>query len=47
VIDTQRLELLDTVPTELDAHTIGWHPDCKALYAFLPSSQGASVFLDS
>jgi DNA-binding beta-propeller fold protein YncE len=46
-IDTQRLELLETVPTELDAHTIGWHPDCKVLYVFLPSSQGASVFLES
>jgi DNA-binding beta-propeller fold protein YncE len=43
-VDSQRLELLETVPTELGAHTIGWHPDGRALYVFLPSSEGAAVF---
>ena len=46
VIDSQRLELLETAPTELGAHTIGWNPDGKALYAFLPSSQGAAVLVE-
>jgi DNA-binding beta-propeller fold protein YncE len=46
VIDSQRLELLETVPTELGAHTIGWNPAGKALYAFLPLSQGAAVLVE-
>jgi len=44
VIDSQRLELLETVPTELGAHTIGWDSGTRTLYAFLPSSEGAAVF---
>jgi DNA-binding beta-propeller fold protein YncE len=46
VVDSQRLELLETVPTELGAHTIGWNPAGKALHAFLPSSQGAAVLVE-
>jgi hypothetical protein len=43
-IDSRRLALLETVPTELGAHTIGWSPGSRTLYAFLPSSAGAAVF---
>jgi DNA-binding beta-propeller fold protein YncE len=44
VIDEQRLEMLETVSTESGAHTIGWNPDSRTLYAFLPGSGGAAVF---
>jgi DNA-binding beta-propeller fold protein YncE len=46
VVDSEHRELLDTVPTEQGAHTIGWDPDSRSLYAFLPSSEGAAVFRD-
>jgi DNA-binding beta-propeller fold protein YncE len=46
VVDERRLELLETVPTEEGAHTIGWDPVGRALYAFLPASQGAAVFAE-
>ena len=44
VIDEQRLEMLETVETESGAHTIGWNPDNRTLYAFLPGSGGAAVY---
>jgi DNA-binding beta-propeller fold protein YncE len=44
VIDEQRLGMLETVETEDGAHTIGWNPDNRTLYAFLPSSGGAAVY---
>jgi len=46
VVDTERLELVDTVPTEPDAHTIGLNPDDHTVYAFLPASDGATVYVD-
>jgi DNA-binding beta-propeller fold protein YncE len=46
VIDEQRLETLETVETEFGAHTIGWNPDTRTLYAFLPGSGGAAVFAE-
>jgi hypothetical protein len=45
-VDSRRLELLETVPTAMGAHTIGWNPDSRTLYAFLPSSEGIAVFID-
>ena len=45
-IDSQRLELLETVPTESGAHTLGWNSVRRSLYAFLPGSEGAAVFVD-
>jgi DNA-binding beta-propeller fold protein YncE len=47
VVDERRLSMLETIPTEAGAHTIGWNPDARTLYAFLPSSDGAAVFVDS
>jgi len=46
VIDEQSLKTLQTVPTESGAHTIGWNPDTRTLYAFLPASVGAAVFVE-
>ena len=42
--DTERLEPLEVVETEPGAHTIGWDPDGRCLYAFCPASGGAMVF---
>ena len=46
VIDDQRLKTLETVETEPGAHTIGWNPDTRTLYAFLPVGGGAAVFAE-
>src|SRR5262249_16547807 len=46
VIDDQRLETLQTASTESGAHTIGWNPETRTLYAFLPASSGAAVFAE-
>jgi DNA-binding beta-propeller fold protein YncE len=46
VVDTERLELLETVPTEDGAHTIAVDPDTHTIYAFLPGSSGAAVYAD-
>jgi hypothetical protein len=42
--DSDRLEPLETVATEQGAHTIGWDPGGRCLYAFCPASGGALVF---
>ena len=42
--DSRRLQALETVTTETGAHTIGWDPDDRYLYAFCPASAGAIVF---
>lgn len=46
VVDTGRLRLLETVPTGPGAHTLGIDPDRHAVYALLPGSGGAAVYLD-
>ncbi len=46
VLDTARLELVETVPTESGAHTIGWNPANRTLYALLPASMGVAVFVE-
>jgi DNA-binding beta-propeller fold protein YncE len=46
VIDEQRLEMLEEIQTESGAHTIGWSPHTRTLYAFLPASGGAAVFAE-
>jgi len=46
VIDDHRLETLQTVSTESGAHTIGWNPDTRTLYAFLPGSGRAAVLVE-
>jgi DNA-binding beta-propeller fold protein YncE len=44
VVDTERLELVETVPTERNAHTIGLNRDDHTIYAFFPMSEGAAVY---
>src|SRR5262245_14296256 len=46
VIDYQRMETVEEVETEPGSHTIGWNPDTRTLYAFLPRSSGAAVFVE-
>jgi hypothetical protein len=38
--------VIETVPTEPAAHTLGIDPGRHAVYAFLPDSHGAAVYLD-
>ena len=42
--DTERLQHLETVETEVGAHTAGWDPDGRHPYVFCPDSGGAAVF---
>jgi len=44
--DTKLLRSLETVETEEGAHTIGWDPQRKELWAFAPRSSAALVFAD-
>jgi DNA-binding beta-propeller fold protein YncE len=46
VADTRGLEIIETVTTEPGAHTLGIDPQRHAVYAFLPASHGAAVYLD-
>jgi hypothetical protein len=46
VVDTGKLQIIETVPTEAGAHTLGIDPGRHVVYAFLPASQGAAVYLD-
>jgi DNA-binding beta-propeller fold protein YncE len=42
--DSERFESVEAVETEPGAHTIGWDPDGRCLYALCPASGGAMVF---
>lgn len=42
--DTERLETIETIETEVGAHTTGWDPDGRRLYVFCPGSGGAAVY---
>jgi DNA-binding beta-propeller fold protein YncE len=44
--DTKLLRALETVETEEGAHTIGWDPQRRELWAFAPRSSAALVFAD-
>lgn len=46
VADTRSLEITETVPTEQGAHTLAVDPRRHAVYAFLPASHRAAVYLD-
>jgi DNA-binding beta-propeller fold protein YncE len=47
VIDVAAWSRLESVPTEPGAHTIAFDGDAHRVYAFLPRTHRASVFLDS
>jgi hypothetical protein len=44
VFDTNGLTEVETVETQIGAHTIGWDPATAQLYAFAPERGGALVF---
>jgi DNA-binding beta-propeller fold protein YncE len=45
--DTQTLEPVETITTELGTHTIGWDPATAQRYAFAPQRGGALIFRDA
>jgi DNA-binding beta-propeller fold protein YncE len=46
VFDTDVMERIQTVPTERDAHTLGLDAERNKLYAFLPKTHRAPVYVD-
>jgi len=44
--DTERLEQIETVETELGAHTAGWDPVDRCLYVFCPQTSGAIIYAE-
>ena len=45
-IDTDAMKWVETVPTEPGAHTTALDPRRRKLYAFLPRTHRAAVFVD-
>jgi DNA-binding beta-propeller fold protein YncE len=46
VFDTETMKLVQTVKTEVGTHTIAYNSETDKVYAFMPESHRASVFLD-
>jgi DNA-binding beta-propeller fold protein YncE len=47
VFDTEEMMIpLETIPTEVSAHTIGFDPERNKVYAFLPETHRAAVYAD-
>jgi DNA-binding beta-propeller fold protein YncE len=46
ITDTDAMKVLDTIPTELGAHTIAFDPATNKVYGFLPQTSRAVVYLD-
>ena len=46
VIDTETMKPLETVPTETGAHTIAFDAPRNKVYAFLPQTNRAAVYVD-
>ena len=46
VFDTVTMKRVQTVKTEVGAHTIGYNPESDKVYAFLPETHRASVYVD-
>ncbi len=46
VFDTEKMERVETVQTEQGAHTIAFDSDRNKVYAFLPQTHRASVYVD-
>lgn len=46
VFDTETMQLIESVSTERGAHTIAFNPKTNKVYAFLPQSHRAAVYLD-
>jgi len=46
VFDTDQLERIETIETEPDAHTLGYDAERSKVFAFLPETHRAAVYLD-
>jgi DNA-binding beta-propeller fold protein YncE len=46
VFDTDAMERIETVQTERGAHTLGFDPERNKVYAFLPETHRAAVYVD-
>ena len=46
VFDTDVMERIETIPTERDAHTLGFDAERNKVYAFLPETHRAVVYVD-
>jgi DNA-binding beta-propeller fold protein YncE len=46
VFDTDVMERIETVPTERDAHTLGFDAERNKVYAFLPKTHRAAIYVD-
>jgi hypothetical protein len=46
VFDTDVMERIETVPTERDAHTLGFDAERNKVYTFLPETHRAAVYVD-
>src|ERR1700730_9543073 len=46
VFDTDLMERIKTVPTERGAHTLGFDAERNKVYAFLPETHRAAVYID-
>jgi DNA-binding beta-propeller fold protein YncE len=46
VFDTDTIKRVQTVKTEEGAHTIGYNPKSDKVYAFLPETHRASIYVD-
>jgi len=46
IYDTQAWRRVETVPTETGAHTLAFDPSRNKVYAFLPGTHRAAVYLD-
>jgi hypothetical protein len=46
LFETNSLQRIDAISTEKGAHTLGFDATHKKVYAFLPESHRASIYLD-
>jgi hypothetical protein len=46
VFDTKKLKQIETIRTEPGAHTIGFDAERSKIYAFLPKTHRAAVYVD-
>ena len=46
LFETDSLKRIEMIPTEKGAHTLGFDATSNKVYAFLPESHCAAVYLD-